>query len=100
MILIVLVRLHASALEPGPFLTHVSVLPLDLVHYICRHAQDTRRANVAMVVCLHHGVFAHHGIFDNEGGLVGQSQVPLRVICVHDVGTAAILKGFGFLPVH
>ena len=93
-------RLHTSALERGPSLTRASVLPLNLVHNVGRHAQDTSCANVAMVICLHHCVVANHGIFDDECGLIGQSEISLGVKCVHDVGTASVLECLGFLPVH
>ena len=100
MVLIIVVRLHTSALERYPSLIRASVLPLDLVHNVGWHAQDTSSANVAMVVCLHHSVLADHGVFDDECGLIGQSQISLGVKRVHDVGTASILEGLGFLPIH
>ncbi len=100
MILIIVVRLKALALEPCPFHIRISVLPLNLVHHIGRHAQDARRANVAMVIGLKFGVLAEDGVFDDECCLVGQSQISLGVNCIYQMGTASVLKVFGFLPVH
>mmetsp|Transcript_23535 Transcript_23535/g.55779 ORF Transcript_23535/g.55779 Transcript_23535/m.55779 type:complete len:209 (-) Transcript_23535:874-1500(-) len=71
MILIVIMRLHAPALKPGPSTVHILILPLNLVHDVCWHTQDTSSTNIAMVVCLHHYVLAHHCVFDNECSLIG-----------------------------
>jgi hypothetical protein len=100
MILIVVVWLYASALEPGPSAIHILVLPLNLVEDVCWHTQDTSRTDVAVVIGLHHDIVAHQSVIDNEGGLIGQSEIALRVIRIHNMRTTAILECLGFLPIN
>ena len=53
MILVVVMWLDASVLEPCPFAIHIGILPLDLVQDVGWHAQNTGCPNVAMMIGLH-----------------------------------------------
>ncbi len=100
MILVIIVWLHASTLKVCPSRVCVLVFPLNLMHHICWHTQDAGCTNIAMMIGLQPGVLTQHCVFNDKGCLVGQCEVTLRVMRIHEVGPTSILKVLAFLPIH